>query len=74
MKQFGQYLMLFFTIIAPFDSYCIMSNISVDPPLCQALMSKSKDLLADIWYTVNSFNFVGTNFRGLGKKGISWDS
>ena len=24
--------------------------------------------------TVNSFNFVGTNFRGLGKKGISWDS
>ena len=66
--------MLFFTVIIPFDSYCIMSNISVDPPLCQALMSKSKDLLADIWYTVNSFNFVGTNFRGLGKKGISWDS
>ena len=25
-------------------------------------------------YTVNSFKFVGTNFRGLGKKGISWDS
>ena len=25
-------------------------------------------------YTVNSFNFVGTNFRGLGKKRISWDS
>ena len=24
--------------------------------------------------TVNSFNFVGTNFRALGKKGISWDS
>jgi hypothetical protein len=26
------------------------------------------------WITVNSFNFVGTNFRGLGKKGILWDN
>jgi hypothetical protein len=24
--------------------------------------------------TMNAYNFVGTNFRGLGKKDISWDS
>jgi hypothetical protein len=45
-----------------------------DTYLKNPLVSLEMPFLLITYGTVNSFNFVGTNFRGLGKKDISWDS